>query len=111
MEKRPTKAKAKYTRFEARLSPELKAAIETAADIRGVTTSAFAKTTLKQVAEGVIASPSAQVILLDAEAFARFEELIKSPPNYNDAMLKALEDVKRGQVVIGYKRTKRKEQP
>ena len=111
MAKRPTKAKAEYTRFEARISPDLKTTIEKAAEIRGVSTSAFAKTTLKQVAEGVIAAPSSQVILLDADAFARFEELIKSPPNFNEAMLKALEDVKRNQVVIGYKRTKRKELP
>ena len=49
-----------------------------------------------------------EVILLDDEAHAKFEELVKSPPQFNEAMQQAMENAKSGQFTVDC--TKRKEQ-
>lgn len=53
---------------------------------------------------------AAEVILLDDESHAKFEELVKSPPKFNAAMLQAMENVKGGQFIVDYKCTENKEQ-
>ena len=52
-----------------------------------------------------------EVILLDDESHSKFEELVKSPPKFNAAMLQAMENVKGGQFIVDCKCTEDKEQP
>lgn len=52
-----------------------------------------------------------EVILLDAESHAKFEELVKSPPKFNAAMLQAMENVKGDQFTVDCKCTDHGKQP
>ncbi|MDV2995231.1 MAG: hypothetical protein N4J56_004885 [Chroococcidiopsis sp. SAG 2025] len=76
-----------YARLEARVSPEVKALWQKAADIEGVTLTDFVIASVQQAAYQAIAQH--QMLKLNLEDSEAFVDAILNPPSPNEALKKA----------------------
>ena len=75
-------------RIEARISPELKAMFQTAADIENITLSEFLTKSARQAAQEIISNHN--VLKLNAEDSRAFADAILNPKEPNEALKKAM---------------------
>jgi uncharacterized protein (DUF1778 family) len=74
-------------RIEARISPELKAMFQTAADIENITLSEFLTKSAREAAQEIISNHN--VLKLSAEDSRAFADAILNPKEPNEALKKA----------------------
>ena len=75
-------------RIEARISPELKAMFQTAADIENITLSEFLTKSARQAAQDIISNHN--VLKLNAEDSRAFADAILNPKEPNEALKNAM---------------------
>ena len=83
----PTAPTEKVARIEARISPELKAMFQTAADIENITLSEFLTKSAREAAQDIISNHN--VLKLNAEDSRAFADAILNPKEPNEALKKA----------------------
>ena len=83
----PTAPTQKVARIEARISPELKAMFQTAADIENITLSEFLTKSAREAAQDIISNHN--VLKLNAEDSRAFADAILNPKQPNAALKKA----------------------
>ena len=84
----PTAPTEKVARIEARISPELKAMFQTAADIENITLSEFLTKSARQAAQDIISNHN--VLKLNAEDSRAFADAILNPKEPNEALKNAM---------------------
>ena len=80
----PTAPTAQVARIEARISPELKAMFQTAADIENITLSEFLIKSAREAAQEIISNHN--VLKLNAEDSQAFADAILNPKQPNAAL-------------------------
>jgi len=88
-----TKTVAKRERLEARVTPEVKAVIQRAADLTGRSLTDFLVSSAQAVAEDTIRTH--EVIRLSARDSAILIEALLNPPEPNEKLRAAAEDYRR----------------
>ena len=83
----PTVPTAQVARIEARISPELKAMFQTAANIENITLSEFLTKSAREAAQEIISNHN--VLKLNAEDSRAFADAILNPKEPNEALKKA----------------------
>ena len=83
----PTSPTAQVARIEARISPELKAMFQTAADIENITLSEFLTKSAREAAQDIISNHN--VLKLNAEDSRAFADAILNPKDPNEVLKKA----------------------
>ena len=83
----PTSPTAQVARIEARISPELKAMFQTAADIENITLSEFLTKSAREAAQDIISNHN--VLKLNAEDSRAFADAILNPKEPNEVLKKA----------------------
>ena len=83
----PTTPTAQVARIEARISPELKAMFQTAADIENITLSEFLTKSAREAAQDIISNHN--VLKLNAEDSRAFADAILNPKEPNEVLKKA----------------------
>jgi uncharacterized protein (DUF1778 family) len=83
----PTAPTEQVARIEARISPELKAMFQTAADIENITLSEFLTKSARQAAQDIISNHN--VLKLNAEDSRVFADAILNPKEPNEALKQA----------------------
>jgi uncharacterized protein (DUF1778 family) len=78
---------APVARIEARISPELKAMFQTAADIENITLSEFLTKSAREAAQNIINNHN--VLKLNAEDSRAFADAILNPKQPNEALKQA----------------------
>ena len=84
----PTVPTEQVARIEARISPELKAMFQTAADIENITLSEFLTKSAREAAQEIISNHN--VLKLNAEDSRAFADAILNPKEPNEALKKAM---------------------
>jgi uncharacterized protein (DUF1778 family) len=84
----PTAPTEQVARIEARISPELKAMFQTAADIENITLSEFLTKSAREAAQNIISNHN--VLKLNAEDSRAFADAILNPKEPNEALKKAM---------------------
>ncbi|MCY7368481.1 MAG: DUF1778 domain-containing protein [Chamaesiphon sp.] len=84
----PTAPTAQVARIEARISPELKAMFQTAADIENITLSEFLTKSAREAAQDIISNH--KVLKLSAEDSRAFADAILNPKEPNEALKQAM---------------------
>ncbi len=84
----PTVPTEQVARIEARISPELKAMFQTAADIENITLSEFLTKSAREAAQDIISNHN--VLKLNAEDSRAFADAILNPKEPNEALKKAM---------------------
>ena len=84
----PTVPTEQVARIEARISPELKAMFQTAADIENITLSEFLTKSAREAAQNIISNHN--VLKLNAEYSKAFADAILNPKEPNKALKKAM---------------------
>ena len=84
----PTAPTEQVARIEARISPELKAMFQTAADIENITLSEFLTKSAREAAQNIISNHN--VLKLNAEDSRAFADAILNPKEPNAALKKAM---------------------
>lgn len=84
----PTVPTEQVARIEARISPELKAMFQTAADIENITLSEFLTKSARQAAQDIISNHN--VLKLNAEDSRAFADAILNPKEPNEALKNAM---------------------
>ena len=87
----PTAPTQKVARIEARISPELKAMFQTAADIENITLSEFLIKSAREAAQEIISNHN--VLKLNAEHSRAFADAILNPKQPNAALKQELGNV------------------
>lgn len=83
----PTAQTEQVARIEARISPELKAMFQAAADIENITLSEFLTKSAREAAQDIISNHN--VLKLNAEDSRAFADAILNPKEPNEALKKA----------------------
>lgn len=83
----PTAPTEQVARIEARISPELKAMFQTAADIENITLSEFLTKSARAAAQDIISNYN--VLKLNAEDSRAFADAILNPKEPNETLKKA----------------------
>ena len=83
----PTTPTAQVARIEARISPELKAMFQTAADIENITLSEFLIKSAREAAQEIISNHN--VLKLNAEDSQAFADAILNPKEPNEVLKQA----------------------
>jgi uncharacterized protein (DUF1778 family) len=78
---------AATARFEARISPDLRALLKRAADLQGRSTSDFVMSAAREAATRVV--EQAEVLRLSADDQARFAAALLAPPEPSAALQRA----------------------
>ena len=84
----PTTPTAQVARIEARISPELKAMFQTAADIENITLSEFLTKSAREAAQDIISNHN--VLKLNAEDSRAFADAILNPKQPNELLKQAM---------------------
>ena len=84
----PTSPTAQVARIEARISPELKAMFQTAADIENITLSEFLTKSAREAAQDIISNHN--VLKLNAEDSRAFADAILNPKEPNEVLKQAM---------------------